>query len=296
MAKHIGLGRGLEALFEANEIDSSGKLMTLRVTQIEPNRAQPRTHFDETALAELADSIKQHGIIQPIVVRSMPDGMYQIVAGERRWRAARIAQLAEIPAMVMELSEDKQMQLAMIENLQREDLTPLEEAAGYKTLIEKHSLTQEQLAEVMGKSRPVITNSLRLLSLPDDVKNALVDKKITAAHARTLAGLDNTEDILTLLGKLLSEPTSVRKLEQEVKLIKNGRQAQPKSAAKQTPQDMQWGSSTFRTVKEIEAILQESLSTKVRITSDGGKGKLTIDFSSTEHLRQLSDILLSKNL
>ncbi len=296
MAKHIGLGRGLEALFEANEIDSSGKLMTLRVTQIEPNRAQPRTHFDETALAELADSIKQHGIIQPIVVRSMPDGMYQIVAGERRWRAARIAQLAEIPAMVMELSEDKQMQLAMIENLQREDLTPLEEAAGYKTLIEKHSLTQEQLAEVMGKSRPVITNSLRLLSLPDDVKNALVDKKITAAHARTLAGLDNTEDILTLLGKLLSEPTSVRKLEQEVKLIKNGRQSQPKSTAKQTPQDMQWGSSTFRTVKEIEAILQESLSTKVRITSDGGKGKLTIDFSSTEHLRQLSDILLSKNL
>ena len=183
MAKKSGLGKGLDALFLDNETAESSSLMTLRVSDIEPNKDQPRKAFEPNALAELADSIREHGILQPVVVRALPGGVYQIIAGERRWRASRMARLSEIPAIVIEADDAKVRELALIENLQRQDLTPLEEAEGYRSLMEHSGMTQEEVAARLGKSRPVVANALRLLNLPKGVKMQLDEGFLTAGAA-----------------------------------------------------------------------------------------------------------------
>ena len=182
MAKKIGgLGKGLSAIFIENDTEDKNEVVTLKISQVEPNRKQPRKSFDDDALAELAESIRQHGVLQPILVRPQIFGGYQIVAGERRYRASRLAGLTEIPAIVRELSDSETMQIALIENLQRSDLSPLEEAAGYRSLIDDFGMTQEDVAKTVGKSRPAVTNTLRLLSLPDEVKPMIEEKKLSTA-------------------------------------------------------------------------------------------------------------------
>ena len=209
--KKGGLGRGLDALFNENATDEKG-VVTLRLSEIEPNRNQPRTSFDEDALTELADSIQKHGLIQPIVVRPTSSGVYQIVAGERRWRACRMADLQEVPVVIKELDDQRYYEVALIENLQREDLNAVEEAQGYKTLIDVYSLTQEQVAESVGKSRSTVTNALRLLNLNEDSLEALKNGKITAGHARAILAADSDEIAAEMLKAALAG-ASVRELE-----------------------------------------------------------------------------------
>ena len=213
MAKKGGLGKGLDALFLDNDTQVGGGLMSLRVSAIEPNKDQPRDRFDQAALSELADSIREHGVLQPIVVRTMEGGTYQIIAGERRWRASRMAGLSEIPAMVVEAEDGKVMELALIENLQREDLTIIEEALGYRTLMETYGLTQEQVAKRMGKSRPVIANALRILNLSPGSLKRLEAGELTPGHARVLAGLESPELMDQLAEEAVRSALTVRQLE-----------------------------------------------------------------------------------
>ena len=209
--KKRGLGKGLDAIFAENNEAGEGSV-AVKIADIEPNRDQPRKEFDSAALAELADSIAQHGVLQPLLLRPMLSGGYRIVAGERRWRAARMAGLTEVPAVIREMTDSEEMLFALIENLQREDLTPLEEARGYRTLIEAQDLTQEEVSQAVGKSRPSITNALRLLNLPEDIQEMLERGEITAGHARTLLSFP-TEEGMRLGAQKAKEGASVRELE-----------------------------------------------------------------------------------
>ena len=276
--KKGGLGRGLDALFNENATDEKG-VVTLRLSEIEPNRNQPRTSFDEDALTELADSIQKHGLIQPIVVRPTSSGVYQIVAGERRWRACRMADLQEVPVVIKELDDQKYYEVALIENLQREDLNAVEEAQGYKTLIDVYGLTQEQVAESVGKSRSAVTNALRLLNLNDKALEALKNGKITAGHARAILAADSDE-IATEMLKAALAGASVRELEAMTK-------SKPK-AAKKAPN----AKNNF--YSEVEISLKNELGRKVEIKSKGkGKGTITLEFYSDDELadfaRKLSE-------
>ena len=209
--KKGGLGRGLDSLFNENSTEENG-VLKLNINDIEPNREQPRKDFDDDAVSELADSIAQHGLIQPIVVTPLSNGRYSIVAGERRWRACRMAGLNEVPVIVKDASKQELMEIALIENLQREDLNPVEEAFGYRSLIDSFGLTQEQVAERMGKSRSAVTNALRLLNLNEDELDALRKGLITAGHARCLIGVEDT-DIRSKMLTAACDGASVRDLE-----------------------------------------------------------------------------------
>ncbi|MEG2073621.1 MAG: ParB/RepB/Spo0J family partition protein [Angelakisella sp.] len=279
MAKKGGLGKGLDALFRDNEADATGALMQLRISDIEPNKDQPREKFDEQALSELSDSIREHGVLQPIVVRAIPGGSYQIIAGERRWRACRLAELSEIPAVVIEADDSKVMELALIENLQRQDLSILEEAQGYKTLMENYQMTQEQVAKRVGKSRPVVANAMRLLSLPDRVLDELMQGEISAGHARVLAGIEDIDRINALLDRVIVEGLTVRQLE---KISKE----EPVTPKKPAPKENSaWGDSWY---KEIELSLRDTLGRKVNVKKKGKTGTLEIQFYSREELEDIA--------
>lgn len=271
-AKKGGLGRGLEALFNENATDNDG-VVTLRLTEIEPNRNQPRTNFDEEALAELADSIAKHGLIQPIVVRPTSSGTYQIVAGERRWRACRMAELTEVPVIIKELDDQKYFEIALIENLQREDLNAVEEAKGYRTLIDSYGLTQEQVADSVGKSRSAVTNALRLLKLDNAALDALKNGEITAGHARAILAADNDELAANML-KAAKDGASVRELESMTKANSKIK------TEKHTPPTAK---NNF--YSEVEISLKNELGRRVEIKSKGkGKGTITLEFYSEEEL------------
>ncbi len=215
------LGKGMDALFfesEEEKASSSSATNTLRLSEIEPNRSQPRTAFDDNAIESLAESIRQHGVLQPILVRPLPTGGYQIVAGERRWRAARIAGLSEVPVLIKDLSDFETMQIALIENLQREDLNPIEEAQGYEKLMSEYNMTQEQVAETMGKSRPAIANSLRLLKLDGETQNMVKNGDLSAGHAKALAGVNDIKLRQELAKKTVLDKLSVRQLEKIISL------------------------------------------------------------------------------
>ena len=206
MAKKLGgLGKGLNAIFIENDNEDKSGGVTLNISEIEPNRSQPRKEFDENALSELAQSISEHGLLQPLLVRPLPLGGYEIVAGERRYRACRMAGLTEIPVIIRELDETQTMELALIENLQREDLTPLEEAEGYSVLVDEHNMTQEEVARSVGKSRPAIANALRLLKLPDSVKEYLKDGKISASELIAFGKRHGVKVSLTEVPKYLKQ-------------------------------------------------------------------------------------------
>lgn len=269
--KKGGLGRGLDALFNENSTENGG-VINVSLNDIEPNREQPRKDFDEEALSELAESIAEHGLIQPIVVKPETNGRYSIIAGERRWRACRIAGLYEVPVVIKDADPQELMELALIENLQREDLNAVEEALGYRSLIDSFALTQEQVAKRVGKSRTAVTNALRLLNLTDEELQALRMGAITAGHARALLSVED-EAVRRQMLELATNGASVRELEKMATKAKKGKATAKKAQAK----------PTF--YSEVELSLKNELHRKVNITPTGdGKGKITIEFFSDEEL------------
>lgn len=283
--KKGGLGRGLDALFADNSIEeiASTSAVKLKIMDIEPNRDQPRKIFDEDALAELADSIAKHGVIQPLLVRPMPDGSYQLVAGERRWRASRMAGLTEVPVVIKELSDDEAMALALIENLQREDLNAIEEAQGIKALMDTLSLTQDEAAERVGKSRPAVANALRLLKLPDSVIALVSDGKLSPGHARALLGFKDEQDIIETADLIIEKGLTVRDVEKLVKKRNKEPKAEKPAARRASYYD------------EVELALTDFLGRKVRVGTKPGKesGVLEIDFFDKDDLTRLADALKS---
>lgn len=284
-AKKGGLGRGLDALFADNSIEeiASTSAVKLKIMDIEPNRDQPRKIFDEDALAELADSIAKHGVIQPLLVRPMPDGSYQLVAGERRWRASRMAGLTEVPVVIKELSDDEAMALALIENLQREDLNAIEEAQGIKALMDTLSLTQDEAAERVGKSRPAVANALRLLKLPDSVIALVSDGKLSPGHARALLGFKDEQDIIETADLIIEKGLTVRDVENLVKKRNKEPKAEKPAARRASYYD------------EVELALTDFLGRKVKVGTKPGKesGVLEIDFFDKDDLTRLADALKS---
>ena len=278
--KFGGLGKGLDTIFAENATEDSNSSVMLKISEIEPNRSQPRKDFDENSLSDLAQSISQHGLLQPLLVRPLPIGGYQIVAGERRYRACRMAGLTEVPVTIRELSDTETMELALIENLQREDLSPIEEALGYKALIDEHGFSQEEVATSVGKSRPAIANSLRILKLPDSVLEYVKQDKISAGHARALLMLDNEEDMLELAELIYKKDLSVRQAE---KLAKKKPEVEEDTQPERKP--------SFYSM--VELALNESLGRKIKVNKNKGKqgGVLQIEFYSDEELTELSNKL-----
>ncbi|MBQ2422577.1 MAG: ParB/RepB/Spo0J family partition protein [Clostridia bacterium] len=273
-----GLGKGLGTLFGENAADSN-QLIELRLSEIEPNRAQPRKEFDEAALRELADSIKEHGLLQPITVRPYGDLGYQIIAGERRWRASRLAGLETVPVIVKELDDRECAEIALIENLQREDLNPVEEALGYRHLMESYELTQEQVAETVGKSRPVVANSLRLLSLDEETLALVSAGDISVGHARAMISLD--ESTRRLAVEMALKGATVRAIEALSK-----QKTEKKSGKKQVK------SNPF--FKETEIALKNSLGRKIKVDGTEKKGVLMIEFYGKDDLTAIANLLAGK--
>ena len=281
MAKKLGgLGKGLGAIFIENDNEDNNGSVVVKIEDIEPNRTQPRKEFDEKALSELAESISQHGLLQPLLVRPLTLGGYQIVAGERRYRACRMAGITEVPVIIRELSDTETMEIALIENLQREDLTPLEEALGYKALMDEHNFTQDEIAQSMGKSRPAIANALRLLKLPESIRQFLADGKISAGHARALLSLEDEELMIELAEEIIKKDLSVRQVEKIC-------QQKPKVKKETQPEKK----PSFYSM--VELALNESLGRKISISKNKGKqgGVLQIEFYSDEELTELSNKL-----
>lgn len=279
MAKKIGgLGKGLSAIFSENDTEDNNEVVSLKISQIEPNRSQPRKSFDDDALQELAQSISAHGVLQPILVRPQIYGGYQIVAGERRYRASRLAGLTEIPAIIRELSDSETMQIALIENLQRRDLSALEEAQGYQTLMKEYGFSQEEVARTVGKSRSAVANTLRLLGLPDSVKPLVDDGKISAGHARAILALEDDNKMLPTAEKIAKEGMSVRAAEDLVRKIN--------IEDRYDDEDKPKRKKKLPLFTEVELALSEHMGTKVHITDnkDNEGGTLSIEFYGLDEL------------
>lgn len=305
--KAKGLGKGLDALFGDVEVTpvksadkkesskqakadtaakksdeteaSQGGVLYIDINDIKPNTGQPRKHFDEEKLEELASSIQQHGLIQPIVLRKLKTG-YEIVAGERRWRACRIVGLKEVPCIVKELTDEENMLLAIIENMQREDLNPIEEAEGLKQMIDTYGLTQEQVSYSVGKSRPYISNSLRLLKLPEEVRTLTASGEISVGHAKALAAVKDRDKQITLAKKTAKDGLSVRQIELMAK--------ETKAPARKAPKVKKSADE-----KKIEEDMKNALGTKVNLNRKGKKGKIEIEFYSDEELERLIELITS---
>ena len=265
-----GLGKGLDALFIDNTTDNGP--VTLRISEIEPNRGQPRKEFEESALADLADSIREHGVLQPLLVRPLPSGGYQLVAGERRWRASRMAGLSEVPVVIRELSDHETMELALIENLQRQDLNPMEE----------YQMTQEQVARAIGKSRPAVANSLRLLALPQPVIRLIEEGKLSAGHGRALLALESEPAIVEAAQLAVQKQLSVREME---KLA----QSAPKSSRPAAKKER----DSYYT--ELALALTQTLGRQVTITARGKNQKLSVEFFDKDDLSALAKRLCGEN-
>lgn len=276
------LGRGLGSLFDESEIiDENDTIKSLRITQVEPNKNQPRHKFDKEKIEELSESIKEHGVIQPIIVVKNND-MYKIVAGERRWRAAKNAGLKEIPAVIRNYSEFQVAQISLIENLQRENLNPIEEALGYQTLINKYNMTQEDVSGKLGKSRSAIANSIRLLSLDPPIQQKLISGEISSGHARALLSVESPEVRLSLLESIISKNLNVRQAEALAKQLQN---AKPK---KQTPLI----SDELKVqLSLLEDRLSSKLGTKVSLHHDKKRGKIEIEYYGNDDLERILSII-----
>ena len=274
-SKKGGLGRGLDLLFADNGAEGEQNVVMLPIGEVEPNREQPRRDFDQETLLQLADSIREHGVLQPILARPLPGGNYQIIAGERRWRASRIAGLGEIPVIVKELTDGEAMELALIENLQREDLNPVEEALGYQKLMDQYGNTQEEVAKRVGKSRPAVANTLRLLQLPDQVLNYVKNGELSAGHARALLSVESDRETVDLARELIRTGATVRQAE---KLVKK---------RSQSPQEktVDFLHSYYA---EVELALTEALGRKVNVTAKRNKGTLQIEFYDEADLGALA--------
>ncbi|KHD84997.1 ParB/RepB/Spo0J family partition protein [Heyndrickxia ginsengihumi] len=278
MAK--GLGKGINALFANIDVDKEDAVREIKIKEIRPNPYQPRKVFEEEALHELKESILQHGILQPLILRKTIKG-YEIVVGERRFRAAKEAKLMTVPAVVRDLTDQQMMELSVLENLQREDLNPIEEANAYQFLLEKLNVTQEELAKRLGKSRPYIANHLRILSLPPYVKDLMTAGKLSMGHGRTLLGLNDKDKMKALVEKTISENLSVRQLE---KLVQELNKHVPRETKKEKKEK-----DIF--IKEQENVLREKFGTTVLIKQSKKKSKIEIEFFSNEDLLRILEIL-----
>ncbi len=281
--KKGGLGKGLGALLAENSLDDASKTVTLRISEIEPNRAQPRKQFDEASLAELSESIAQHGVLQPLLVRPMTDGSYQLVAGERRWRASRMAGLTEVPVVIREMDDQQASELALIENLQREDLNPMEEALGYKTLMDKYGLTQEETAKAVNKSRPAVANALRLLNLPQPITEMVAGGKISAGHARAILSFPTQEEQMEAVQAVVKNGLSVRDIEKRAKQANNAKKSEKKVHIRNSFYD------------EVELALTEHLGRRVKVAESSKGGTLQIEFYSQDDLRMIANQLSPEN-
>lgn len=280
MAKKMsGLGKGLGALMLENSTQEMLTENELPINEIIPNRDQPRKTFDEAALEELAESIKHHGVLQPLLVRPIPSGGYQLVAGERRWRACRMAGLNKVPVVIKELTDTETMEIAIIENLQREDLNPIEEAEGLQALIDKCGYTQEEVAASVGKSRPAIANSLRLLRLPQEVRDMTKNGEISAGHARALLAFDNDAMMLEAAKNIVSKKMTVRDVERLAKIKETNAPRRRRTRRRDSFYD------------EVELSLSETLGRKVKVYTGRGSGTLEIEFYSQEDLKTLANKL-----
>ena len=285
-----GLGKGLDALIPAGdkkitrEENEKGAETVVKITKVEPNRSQPRKNFDEDALQELADSIKQFGLLQPILVQDKGE-YYEIIAGERRWRAAKLAGLKEVPVIIRNYSSQEIVEISLIENIQREDLNPIEEAQAYKRLLTEFNLKQDEVAERVSKSRTAVTNSMRLLKLCDGVQQMIIDDMLSTGHARALIPIEDPELQLQLAQRIFDEKLSVREVEKLVKSILKPAEEKPKK--EEIPQ------SLIYVYQNIENKLKDKLSRKVAISPKGknGSGKIEIEFYSNDDLEKLIEIL-----
>ena len=278
----LGLGRGLNALLGDPELPAQGEgSVTLPISQVEPGLNQPRKRFEQGALDDLTQSIQVHGIIQPLTVRRLSSGYYQIIAGERRWRAAKAAGLQEVPAVIIEADDRKVMELGLIENLQREDLNPAEEARGYRTLMEEYGLTQEQVAQQMGKSRPAITNTLRLLALPDEVMTLVEEGSLSAGHARAILGAPTAALQQEAARQVVEGQLSVRQTEALIKTLQKEKTEKPKE---QLP-------NLSLYLGELEKDLAGRLGRKVKIAHKGKKGRIELEYYNEQDLETLLALL-----
>ncbi len=275
-----GLGKGLSALMNTDEaIDiTQEQTITLKISQIEPNKEQPRTEFDPEKLETLSDSIKKYGVLQPIVVKKLDNGFYRIIAGERRWRAAKLAGLKQIPVVIRDFNDRETMEIALVENLQREDLNPFEEARGYKELMDLFSLTQEQVAQKVGKSRSAVANSVRLLSLCDEIKELVLKKELTVGHVRALLATDNEGVQLMAARKIVADGLNVRQTEAYIKVLLT-----EKKPKKKNPVDEE----LRRYLASIEKRLSNSLGTKVKIHNKKNRGKIEIEYYNNEDFERI---------
>ena len=279
MAKNKGLGRGLEAIFDDNSVESTekGAPTKIRISLVEPKKDQPRRNFDREALASLADSIAANGVLQPIIVRETGFGTYSIIAGERRWRASKLAGLTEIPAVIMDADEFSAAKIAMIENLQREDLNPYEEALGYHELMTNYSLTQEQVSAHVGKSRSAVANSLRLLELPEEVITMIIDGDLSAGHGRALLGLRDKSEMLPLAEKIVERELSVRETEAAVKAA-NSRPAEVEDEP---------AKPKVNYLADLEDKVTTALGRRCRISNTAKKKIIQLEFTDDDDLQEL---------
>ncbi|MBR7039207.1 MAG: ParB/RepB/Spo0J family partition protein [Oscillospiraceae bacterium] len=273
-----GLGGGLDSLFEDNSAEVQVK-KTLRLSELEPNRSQPRKNFDETAIAALADSLREHGVLQPLLVRALPNGNYQIVAGERRWRAARMAGLDEVPVIIKDLDDKEAAQIALIENLQREDLDPIEEAQGYRYLQDEHGMKQDEIARTVGRSRSAVANAMRLLRLPEEIQNMLIERTLTAGHARALLGFSDETLMLEAARRAAAGLLTVRAIERLAAAAEE----------KDTEDDPAPRIPSY--YGEVEQALHERLGRKVQVQFKKNKGTLLLEFYDDDDLRTLAQLL-----
>ena len=280
--KNSGLGRGLDVIFLNNSVDENGEVKenqvtTLPISLIDPKADQPRKNFNKVALEELAKSIEANGVLQPILVREYGNGRYQIIAGERRFRACKIAKVTEIPAIILDMDDQKVAEISLIENIQRENLNPIEEAMAFRALAEIYGLTQEEISERVGRSRAAVTNALRLLDLPDPVLDMIAAGRISAGHGRTLLGVFSEEDMLALLTRIMNEGLSVRQLEEEVKKVNRPKRSKPER------ENLPYV-DYFR---EMELRVQSNLGRRVEIKGRGKKKSITLFYEDNEDLDEL---------
>ncbi len=279
-----GLGKGLGALMNTDETigDSLEQVFELKLSQIEPNKSQPRTEFDPEKLETLSDSIKKYGVLQPIVVKKLDNGFYKIIAGERRWRASKLAGLAKIPVVVRDYDDQETMEIALVENLQREDLNPFEEARGYRELMDIFSLTQEQVAKKVGKSRSAVANSIRLLTLGDEIKEMVLQKELTVGHVRAILAAEKEEVQLAVARRIVSEGLTVRQTEVLIKSL-----LQEKKKKKENPVNEEMN----RYLLSLEKKLSKSLGTKVTIQNKKNRGKIQIEYYNNDDFERIMKII-----
>ena len=285
------LGQGMDLLF-MDSVESSGKdTFTLRVSLIEPNKNQPRTHFDEEAIVTLAESIRLHGVLQPLLVRPLESGSYQIVAGERRWRAARMAGLSEVPVVIKELDDRETAQIALIENLQREDLNPIEEAIGYRGLMLEFDMTQNDVAQNVGRSRAAISNSLRLLDLEESVQKMLVDGEITVGHGKVILGLSDSEEQVELAKTIVAKALTVRQTEQALAKMRDIQDKDADNNEKKSYVDARFFQKS-PVYSEIQIALTDLLGQKVEVVANkNGSSELKISFADEDALKDFASKL-----